>query len=266
MINKEWDRAALLAEKYLDFETLVIICESTDNLQRLDSYMDRFSAEGFSEFLYSWYLKENKQGKLLKRYRKYGKAAINQKLTTFLTDHPMLFWMQSVFNKQYREAADTLKALANQETHSLIRQKTMFSLSKLAKIAEDNDCDVEFVNDINSCLELVALQEQIPDYVLQHYSYDTLHPSVISPKDMVHLYTCIEYTDAKELEFKKALDLLIYVDDDELTNELRLKIWSAAILRDTWTERSSDSPLEILKNKLFFKLADLALILGTYMW
>lgn len=38
----QYELAAKLGEKYLDFQTLVIICDKTDNQQRLDEYIERF--------------------------------------------------------------------------------------------------------------------------------------------------------------------------------------------------------------------------------
>lgn len=108
MNEKEYERAILLAEKYLDFETLVIVCEKTDNQARLDEYMDRFSNNGFSEYVYNWFIKENKQGKLIDKYRKVGKTKHLQKLSNFLSDHPSLYWMQQIFDHKFTLAASTL--------------------------------------------------------------------------------------------------------------------------------------------------------------
>lgn len=263
MKEKEWEKAAQLAEKYLDFETLVIICELTNNQSRLDEYMERFSNDGFTEYVYNWFLKENKQGKLIDRYRKVGKTKNMQKLTNFLSDHPSLSWMQQIFDHKFVLAADTLQKLGDEETESLTRQKTMYSLSKLAKLAGPNTSDVDsFTSNINSNLELVAFQEDLPDYVLQQFGYDTMSPRVIPPKDLVNLYICNEYADAGELEFKKALDILQFVDNDELREELYLKIWRSAILRDSWDYKNLDAPLEILQGTLFFRLVDLSIALG----
>lgn len=40
--DEQYELAAKLGEKYLDFQTLVIICDKTDNQQRLDEYIERF--------------------------------------------------------------------------------------------------------------------------------------------------------------------------------------------------------------------------------
>ncbi|XP_018569025.1 nuclear pore complex protein Nup133 [Anoplophora glabripennis] len=264
LTEKEWEKAAQLAEKYLDFETLVIVCELTDNQQRLDEYMDRFSNDGFTEYVYNWFLKENKQGKLIDRYRKIDRTKNVQKFTNFLSDHPSLSWMQQIFDQKFALAADTLQKLADEEEESLTRQKTMYSLSKLAKLAGPNTPDLEiFTTNINSCLELTAFQGDLPDYVLQQFGYDTMRPRVIPPKDLVNLYICSEYTDAGELEFKKALDILQFIDNEELREELLLKVWRSAILRDSWNYKNLDAPLEILQGTLFFRLVDLSITLGA---
>lgn len=252
----------MLGEKYLDFKILVLICELTDNQQRLDEYMNRFGNEGFSEFVYSWYMQENKQAKLINRCRKFAKTPNNQALSEFLMDHPSLSWMKNVFDQNFGIAAETLNNLALSETESVRRKKTMLSLGKLAKLACVN-VDDDFVNGINKNLELIEIQEEIPDYVLDGFGYDTVKPSVISPKNLIYLYISPDYRDSSELEFKKALDLLQYITEDELKTDLRLKIWRMAILKDSWNEKNVDSPQEILQNKMIYKLADLSIMLGN---
>lgn len=265
MLEKEWERAAILAEKYLDFEALTIICESTDNQSRLEEYMDRFTNEGFSEFVYSWYLQENKQGKLIDKCRRLGKSKNMQKLSSFLSGHPSLSWLQYIYEKKFSMASDVLQNLASEETESVMRQKTMLSLAKLSKLASPTTTDEHDANvqNINAQLDLVAFQEELPDYVLERYGYNVLKPSVIPPKDIISLYICSEYKDAGEVEFKKALEVLRYIDNEELKEELNLKIWRNAILRDSWNLGSTDAPLEVLQHTLFFKLVDLAIMLGN---
>lgn len=41
--EEEYERAAMLAEKYLDFQVLIDICERTNNKEKLNSYIDKFS-------------------------------------------------------------------------------------------------------------------------------------------------------------------------------------------------------------------------------
>ncbi|KAF5280860.1 hypothetical protein FQR65_LT03009 [Abscondita terminalis] len=262
ILEKEFERASLLAEKYLDFETLIMICELSHNQQKLLIYFDRFKSQGFSEFVYKWYLQENQPGKLIDLCKTFFKTENNQQLNTFLADHPSLLWIQNIYEDKFSSAANVLRDLALKEKELVVRQKTMYSLSKLAKLASDERDTNDYVDFIDAQLELISFQEEIPDYVLQSYGYDTVNIKVISPKDLIHLYTCVEYKESGDIEFKKALDLLHYIHDDEVRNELHLHIWKAAILRDSWLEGNLDSPMEVLKNTLFFKIAYLAHDLG----
>lgn len=262
--QEQWEEAAQLAEKYLDFECLIRICEVTDNQNRLNEYMDRFQAEGFTEFVYNWHLKENKVGKLIDRCRKFSSNRNTQKLTGFLTQNPSLSWMQQIFDKQFDQASETLRSLALQETESVTKQKTMFSLSKLSKLAGMNSRDSEFIlGEINQKLDLITYQEDIPDFVLQAFGYDSINPPVISPKELIHLYTCAEYHDSTEIDFKKALDILKHINNSDLKSELNLKIWCRAVLKDTWDYDRLDSPLEILQKTTFFKIIVLIYVMGN---
>lgn len=225
--------------------------------------MERFSSEDFSEFVYSWYLQKNKQAKLIDRCRMYSKTKNTQKLTKFLSEHPSLSWMQKVFDRKFDEASDILNKLAYDENEFVTRKKTMLSLAKLSKLVTvGTQSENEDIDKINSELQLIAYQEDLPDYVLEQYGYNTLRPRVIPTKELIHLYICDEYKDSTEIEFKKALDLLVFIKDEVDREELKVTIWKNAILRDTWEDSNLESPLEVLQNKLFFKLADLALILG----
>lgn len=52
--EEQYENAAMLAEKYCDFVSLVQICELTNNKNRLDSYIDKFASQDFAGFLFSW--------------------------------------------------------------------------------------------------------------------------------------------------------------------------------------------------------------------
>lgn len=209
-------------------------------------------------------MRENKQDILIRRSRKILKNKNSQKLNSFLSNHPNLSWMQNIFEKKFDKVANTLKDLADVERDSVTRQKTMLSLCKLAKLAGNSANEDEFVDNINFRLELVTFQEDLPDYLLEQFGYDKNNPSVISPKDLISLYCCTKYSDATEMEFKKAIDLLEYIQDIETKNEMKLHVWTNAILRDKWSDKNLDSPIEVLKSKMFFKVADLAYSLGLY--
>lgn len=139
----------------------------------------------------------------------------------------------------------------------------MLSLCKLAKLTAPKAPDTDdYISRVNSRLELINLQEEIPDYVLHHYGYDTSRPRVLEPQEIIRLYVCSEHKEASEIDFRKALDVLQFVTDEELQNELFVEIWATAILRDSWTDMDLSSPIDSLQYTLFFRLADLSLTLG----
>ena len=55
------EEAASLAEKYYDFVGLIKICESSGDRERLNRYMDQFSAERFADFVFDWHVRQGKQ-------------------------------------------------------------------------------------------------------------------------------------------------------------------------------------------------------------
>lgn len=75
------------------------------------------------------------------------------------------------------------------------------------------------------------------------------------------LFISEENETANEFDFRKALELIYYVDDPD---DARHKIWCAAILRDSWTSYNMNSPLECMQNMLFFKLIDVCYLMGKY--
>ncbi|XP_066593314.1 nuclear pore complex protein Nup133 [Prorops nasuta] len=252
--DEQYESAATLAEKYCDFAALVQICELTNNKNRLDTYMEQFSEQNFVGFLFSSYVKDGKQGQLVERCR-YGGA---NELTEKLSEHPTLSWVQAGLTDEYRYAANTLHALATQEKELVTRKKTMLSLAKLALLASDDTEEdmVDCINKINSDLTLIAHQEDLPSQVLTTYGYDIDKLRVLSATELITLYTCEDNVLANEFEFKKALDLLDYIEQEDETTILRLKIWAKAALKDKW-DTVEKNPEEQVQKTLFFKLIDL---------
>jgi len=82
----------------------------------------------------------------------------------------------------------------------------------------------EHLETINQYLKLISYQEQIPDYVVQHHGFNAKKPKVLHPREIVSLYISTEYVDAKELEFRKALDVANFVDSIEKV-ELILQVF-----------------------------------------
>jgi nuclear pore complex protein Nup133 len=80
----------------------------------------------------------------------------------------------------------------------------------------------------------------------------------------LQLYISNDNKDAGPFDFKKALDLLEYVDIPEEKNELRRSIWCQAVLRDDWDNLNTDYPMETCKTMIFCQLFELLGLTGTF--
>lgn len=277
----QYELAAKLAEKYLDFKTLVVICDQTKNQSRLEEYIERYRDQDFSQFAINWHLQQNKRGDLFERFKR------NQtELTRFLGDHPSLEWIQTVFNGDLSRASRILQSLAQNETDSVSRKKTMLSLAKLTSLAADEELSNE-IEMINSELQLIDYQSKVSTRMLIIFGYDPDNQKVLKAEEIINvcriyfsffrpfalcyfiiwflfakqLFIAEENADVNEEDYQKALNLVPYVDDPL---DIRHKIWCSAILRDNWDAYNVNAPLETVQNFMIYKLIDLCLILCTY--
>ena len=85
-----------LGEKYEDFHVLVHLCESLEDKAKLQEYMTRFEAQGFSDFLFKQYLDGGKLKKLLS-----FSDIFPRELSTFLKPHNSLSWLHHTATKEY---------------------------------------------------------------------------------------------------------------------------------------------------------------------
>lgn len=257
--EEQYDSAAMLAEKYRDFASLIQICELTNNKNRLDGYIEKFSAEDFVGFLFSWYVKDGRQGQLVEKCRRGSSVELSEKLA----EHPTLSWVQSALTDDLRFAATTLHSLAIQENELVTRKKSMLSLAKLALLASDDPQKElqDYVKRIDNELALIAHQEDLPTQVLTIYGYDVEKLRVFTPTELITLYTSEDNIDANEYDFKKALDLLDYVEEKDEKASLKLRIWARAAKRDQW-DIIGKNPEQQVQEMVFFKLMDLVHFMG----
>nr|XP_022333914.1 nuclear pore complex protein Nup133-like [Crassostrea virginica] len=260
MEGKQLELAASLAEKYYDFEILIQLCELSDNTERIEKYLRQFSDRGFANYLYTWYMKEGKRGKLLalpvSQQRELGKFLQKEDIKT-------LSWLHNIQTDNYAKAHTTLLELAKMEQASLSKKKTLLSLSKLAGVAADPDNgDIDSnILDINEEQELIAHQQQLPTLVIENLRMEPDNMAVLSPVQLIELYISGTNIDATEYDFKKALDLLQYIDKTDSTvdyESLRMHIWAQSILRDSWQQDEAVDVMEAIMNTVFFKTVDLA--------
>jgi len=259
--RKVYDEAASLAEKYSEWDMLVRICEETNNKERLEKYMEKYSNTNFSSHVFSWFVKEGKQSRLLSLHN----AGQTSELASFLTSHSNISWLHDIHTENFPKASLTLSEIALKEADILSRKKTQLSLAKLTALAcEDDVLKATQLAKIEQEMCLVAAQEQLPTQVLGQFGFDRENMRVLSPREMIELYVGEENVDADYIDFKKALDLLNFVDlsEDERV-QIWLHIWCRSILKNTWTDIDKDNPLDSVRDTVFFRLVEFALMQGA---
>lgn len=100
--------------------------------------------------------------------------------------------------------------------------------------------------------------QQITELIALGFEMDNMR--VLQAEEMIELYISEDYTTSTEIEFRKALELLSYV---EYSLEYRNKIWCAAIKKDNWLSINLDNPLDKISETIFYKLVDLCFILDN---
>ncbi|SPP87767.1 nuclear pore complex protein Nup133 [Drosophila guanche] len=252
--DRKYEYAAKLAEKYLDFQSLVLICDETNDKERLDDYTRKYEEFDFSQFAISWHLRQHRHGEVFERFKGNQLA-----LAQFMRDHPSLGWIQLIFNGDYERAAKVLYELAQNEKEIVSRKKSMLSLAKLAAFAApDSDLTAQ-VEKINADLTLIEYQSQLSHDVLESFGLDPVEQKVLKAEDIIDLYIAEENDSANEAEFGKALELLSYV---EQPYDLRHKIWCAAIRRDNWIDYDPNNAMEYMQKLLFFKIIEISELMG----
>jgi len=255
---KQYSGAASLAEKYRDLGMLVRICEETGDQERLAGYVERFREQGFSRELFSWYLGQGKQARLL------GLTKLGE-LGSFLAGHEALSWVHSLHTGEYEQAGQVLASLASREQDRLARKKTQLSLAKLSLLAGEGEEEGGALGHVEKELSLVAAQEQLPDTVLGHYGFDKEAMRVLSPREMIELYISSENVEADYIDFKKALDLLSLTPglSPEERRSVWLHIWARALVISDWGAASGlENPLDTVRDTTFFRLAEFAFMQG----
>ncbi|XP_020495313.1 nuclear pore complex protein Nup133 [Labrus bergylta] len=250
----QYQWVAALAEKYCDFDILVQMCEQTDNQSRLQHYITKFADQNFADFLFRWYMEKGKRGKLLSQ-----PAAQHQQLASFLQSHQHLSWLHHIHIHDYSSAHRTLYSQANMETRYFVKKKTLLALSKLTVLASNLPEDElnEQVEDIVEQERFLLHQETLPRQLLEEKQQNPDTMPLLSAHNLIQLYICDDNRRANEYDFKKALDLLEYIDeeDDVDLESLKCEIFGKALRSDDWSSADgTDDPLDAAKDSIFVKI------------
>lgn len=250
----QYQWAAALAEKYCDFDILVQMCELTDNQSRLQHYMTKFADQDFADFLFRWYMEKGKRGKLLSQ-----PVAQHQQLASFLQAHQHLSWLHHIHGQDFQSAHQTLYNQANVETRYFVKKKTLLALSKLTALASDmpEAAVQKQVEDIVEQERFLLHQETLPKQLLEDQQQNPDTMPLLSAHNLINLYICDDNRRANEYDFKKALDLLEYIDKEDTVDieGLKCEIICKALKRDDWSSTEGhDDPLEAAKDSIFVKI------------
>ncbi|XP_058496946.1 nuclear pore complex protein Nup133 isoform X2 [Solea solea] len=250
----QYQWVAALAEKYCDFDILVQMCEQTDNQSRLQHYMAKFADQNFADFLFRWYMEKGKRGKLLSQ-----PAAQHQQLASFLQAHQHLSWLHHIHVHDFHSAHRTLYSQANAETRYFVKKKTLLALSKLTALASELPEEQlnKHVDDVVEQERFLLHQETLPRQLLEEKQQNPDTMPLLSAYNLIQLYICDDNRGANEYDYKKALDLLEYIDEEDEVDidALKCEILSKALRRDDWsTSDGSDDPLEAAKDSIFIKI------------
>ncbi|KAL7845456.1 hypothetical protein AOLI_G00236480 [Acnodon oligacanthus] len=253
----QYQWVAALAEKFCDFDILVQMCEQTDNQSRLQHYMTKFADQNFADFLFRWYMEKGKRGKLLSQ-----PIAQHQQLASFLQAHQHLSWLHHIHIQDFQSAHRTLYSQANAEARYFSKKKTLLALSKLTVLASDMPEPLQHkqLNDIVEQERFLLHQETLPKQLLEEKQQNPDTMPLLSAHNLINLYICEDNRGANEYDFKKALDLLEYIDEEDAVDieALKREIFSKALKKD-WKENWSasdgtDDPLEAAKDSIFVKI------------
>ncbi|XP_063740057.1 nuclear pore complex protein Nup133 isoform X2 [Eleginops maclovinus] len=167
--------------------------------------------------------------------------------------------LQHYMNKFADQANRTLHSQADAETRYFVKKKTLLALSKLTMLTSDLPEDElnKHVDDIVEQERFLLHQETLPRQLLEEKQLNPDTMPLLSAHNLIQLYICDENRRANEYDFKKALDLLEYIDEEEAEDIdlLKCEIFGKALRRDDWSSADgTDDPLDAAKDSIFIKV------------
>ena len=213
--QKQVENAMKLAEKYVDFATLVAICELRSDTDLLETYLDKFAGTRFSEFVVKHFMEKRKLNFVLK-----NQFLKRDDVSKFLDKYQYISWIKDLKNEKFVDAAKTLGNLGLNENDSFMKQKTLMSLSKLSLIAnvKGNSNGKSFdqeLDSLNRRLEYLSYIEYISSSISKNYGFTLDQIAASKPEKLIGIY--ITDQEATENEFKKAFELIYFLNDDKST-------------------------------------------------
>ena len=140
-------------------------------------------------------------------------------MSKYLDNYQYLAWIKNIKNDKYLEAAHTLNNLAVNENDSFMKQRTLTSMSKLSMIANGNEANSRSFDHemaaLNRRLEYLAYIEYLAPSISKNYGFTLDQISAYKAEKLIGLY--IADPEATEVEFRKAFELIHFLNDDKST-------------------------------------------------
>ena len=147
--------ALALAEKFLDFETLIRTCVSEKKFDKLLHYQNVFASENFDLYLIKW-LHANNYIKLLLSLK-------SPALLPFLNKTPELRWIVEAKDRNWAQAAVCLHRICSTDAEmKLHKKRLLLSYAKMYCMMAGNKS--ELMDDVSKMMNLLQLQVRFVRY------------------------------------------------------------------------------------------------------
>jgi len=239
-----FEESATLAEHYKDFHMLILLCERTNDNEKLQQYKFQFKNEGFDNILYQWYVENGQWSQLMTTKDKFND------FDTLLSSNEQLSWIHFIGVKEYSKASQVLSNLATEEKESIARKKYMLVLANLTILAANEAENVmeAKISDIDGHLELLSYQCQFFKYIGKELSDDTLP---LTAEELINLALDGNSPTLTKSQYISLIELLQFLSSNQ--QPYFLKIWSKCLLQDSWEEEIHLDATAVISHKIFYK-------------
>lgn len=167
---------------------------------------------------------------------------------SLLDGHLDVFWLYKLSEGQPKEAVKSLVTYAKSYTANVDKSERMWTIAKLiAKSSGFSDFDYE----VDKRLDIVGAQRFLSVGLTRVYDETQIVQMLISPQE--------DDSGGELLHYKKALELLRWIDDDRVRDRLQNEIWTSAVNleKSEFEKLQTDSPWSQFSNLLVFRLLEL---------
>ncbi|KAF6212156.1 hypothetical protein GE061_012677 [Apolygus lucorum] len=249
--NGHYLYAKQLAVKFLDMKALVELTYILKETENLPKYIEVYGDYGICEEIFAYLLKKDLKADLLSLDLP---PEYKHKLEKSLENHQDIKWLNKLESGEPLQAVRALVSYAMVYNKDVDKCERMWSFAKLICKSEGIS---EFDSQIDRHLECISAQRYLTDYLQNLGSSKSV--KAYNAVQIIQMLVSLQNTEVNEYHFKKALDLLKFVEDKVTKEKLKNDIWSKAVQveQDEFAALKMDSPVEEFANLLVFRLLSL---------